>query len=108
MATIIILELEKSLISPTVDKNIRAISKFYEIFKNKVIAILLENRLSEIELYNVMETENVVIELYNLNNFARNRLINNLEEDRPDLTLTIMGASSESKLIKVWKKNDKK
>jgi hypothetical protein len=55
-----------------------------------------------------METENVVIELYNLNNFARNRLINNLEEDRPDLTLTIMGASSESKLIKVWKKNDKK
>ena len=45
-----------------------------------MIAILLENRLSEIELYNVMETENVVIELYNLNNFARNRLINNLEE----------------------------
>ena len=80
MATIIILELEKSLISTTVDRNIRAISKFYEIFKNKVIAILLENRLSEIELYNVMETENVVIELYNLNNFARNRLINNLEE----------------------------
>ena len=108
MATIIILELEKSLISTTVDRNIRAISKFYEIFKNKVIAILLENRLSEIELYNVMETENVVIELYNLNNFARNRLINNLEEDRPDLTRTIMGASTESKLIKVWKKNDKK
>lgn len=108
MANIVILEVERKLITPLIETKIREISKFYEIFRNKIIAILFENRMSEVELYNIIGNKQVVVEMYQLNHFARNRLINNLEDDRPDLTLTIMGASEESKLIKVWEKNVKR
>ena len=108
MANIVVLEIQKDLISPTVETNIRSISKFYETFKDKVIAILLESRMTNAELYNVMSNKQIVIEMYKLNNFARNRLINNFESDRPELTLTLMGCGEDSKLIKIWEKHVKR
>lgn len=107
MANIIVLEIQKNLISCTVENNIRFISKFYETFDNKVVAILFETMMTNTELYNIMSNKHIVIEMYKLNNFARNRLINNFESERPELTLTIMGCGEDSKLIKVWEKNVK-
>jgi hypothetical protein len=104
MTNIVVLEIQKDLITPAVETNIHSISKFYEVFKDKVIAILLESRMTSTELYNVMSNKMIVIEMYKLNNFARNRLINNFENDRPELTLTLMGCGEDSKLIKIWEK----
>jgi len=42
---------------------------------------------------------------YILNSFARNRLINNFEEERPELTLMILSCGMDSKLIKVKGEN---
>lgn len=112
MANLIIVELDNSLITPSLENNIKSISKFYECFKNKTIIILYESNLLSMndiyQLMGVVNIDNVVIDMYLLNNFARNRLINNLEDDRPELTLTIMGCSESSKLIKIWKKNVKR
>lgn len=104
MANIVVLEIQRNLISSNIENNIRTISKFYEVFNDKVVAILLESRMTNAELYNIMSNKQIVIEMYRLNNFARNRLINNFESDRPELTLTIMGCGEDSKLIKIWEK----
>ena len=108
MANIVVLEIQKKLITPLIERNIRSISKFYEIFKDDIIALLLEAHMTNVQLYNLMENKEIVIEMYRLNNFARNRLINNFEIDRPELTLTLMGCGEDSKLIKVWEKHVKR
>lgn len=109
MANIVVLEIQRKLITPSIESSIREISKFYEVFKDKVIVILFESRMTNVQLYNVMGGNKlIVVEMYQLNHFARNRLINNFESDRPELTLSLMGAGEDSKLIKVWERHVKR
>lgn len=105
MANIIVLEIDNKLITTSIEKKILELSKFYEKFNNKSIIILYERNISDVELYSLVENKDISISVYLLNSFARNRLMNNFENERPELTLTLMGASIESKLIKVWTKN---
>lgn len=109
MSTIVVLEIQKDVFENYLDKNkIKKVSKYYEEFEKRVVSILFESRMAEVELYNIMNDNNLMVEMFTLNHFARNRLINNFETDRPELTLTIMGSDKESKLIKIWKKNVKR
>lgn len=108
MALVVILEIEKGLITPSIERTIRGMSKFYEIFDTKIITILYAHNMDNFDLYSMDFGADVYIELYRLNHFARNRLINNFEDDRPELTLCLMGCSEDSKLIKIWKKNVKR
>ncbi len=109
MANIIVLEIDKKYITPKVGMIIKEMSKFYEIFNSKVIAILYENTPILDDLYNhLFWGEDAYVEIYRLNHFAKSRLINNFEDDRPELTLCLMGCSENSKIIKIWEKHVKR
>jgi len=97
----IILEIQKDLVIQFIENEIKSISKFYEVFENKIIAILYDSQMKKLNL-NVIINEKTIVETYTLNNFAKSRLINNFESERPELTFLIMGCDKNSKLIKIW------
>lgn len=117
MAKLIVIVVDLSLIDDTTEKNIKNISKFYERFKNNILSIIvntpnnfniLQEQISLIKMYNVRDNLSVHVESSYLNHFARNRLINNFEEDRPELTLTLMGCDENTSLLKIWKSDVKR
>jgi|SaaInlStandDraft_4_1057021.scaffolds.fasta_scaffold11874_5 hypothetical protein len=115
MTNITILEIQNELITSEINRQVIEVSKFCEQFKDRVISLVISNIQNESLLYNIImdinndyNTNDIVVEIHKLNHFAKNRLITNFEEEKPELTLTIMGSSEDSKLIKIWKKDVKR
>jgi|LakMenE01Jun11ns_1017448.scaffolds.fasta_scaffold7837541_1 hypothetical protein len=108
MTTIFVLEIQKDALPHSKCLEIKNISKFYNEFDGKVLAIILMSSLTDDHFYSIINDDRITVSVDILNNFAKNRLISNFENDRPELTLTIMGSDSNSKLIKIWGSNVKR
>lgn len=108
MSKIIILEIQYDLVTSHIEEKIMKVSKFYDVFGNKIIAFLLEKAMNDSGIYDMITVGGNKVEVYLLNQFARSRLIKNFEITNPELTFTLLGCSEESKLIKVWKKDVKR
>ena len=104
MSNLIVLEIEKNLMTPCIEYKLKESSKFYDTFDGKIITILFESLMPEILVAYLVEHKNIV-EICKLNQIARNRLMTNFESERPELTLILMGCGKDSKLIKVQEKN---
>jgi tRNA G10 N-methylase Trm11 len=51
MATIVVIEIQKELITPVFASEFNNIAKFYEVFDNRVIVIVLESRLQNLNIF---------------------------------------------------------
>lgn len=107
MTSITVFEIQKDLISSLIEKRLRSISKFYDVFDDKVLIILVESFTSDVFIEDIVDRGDIMVESYTLNSFARSRLINNFEKERPELSFILLGCTSESRLIKIWKTNAK-
>lgn len=114
MSTLSVFEIQKDLITPDLEIRLRDISKFYEVFNNKAIIILIESFISDVLLTtdlletNKTDVDDIIIETYPLNMIARNRLINNFIKDRPDLSFILIGCDTDTRLIKIWRRSNEK
>lgn len=111
MTQIAVIDIEKKLITPLIEKKIKKISKFYEVYGNKALIILIDSANSPQFLNGLItdlsENGKITIETCILNSIAKNRLINNFEKERPELSFILIGCSDMSTLTKIWNTNAK-
>jgi len=108
MAAIIIIEIQNDLIDTSSIYSIEESLIFFKIFDEKSLFIFFEKRVDIVNAFlSDFKKNEPMIESYELNMIAKNRLIHNFMEERPDLALIIMDCSNESKIFKIRKKNVK-
>ena len=82
----------------------QAYARYYEEYDDSWLIVIPEKVLCEGKAEFLINSDDHYIRLEKLNNFAMNRLISNFENEHPELSLIMMGAGNESKLIKLRKK----
>lgn len=100
MADIAILELTQTSQSSKGHAVILRESKFIKKYKNTFVAVMLLSQFHDccknIDVQMLLQYSKT----FKLNNFAKNRLVSNFEDDRPDITLLIMGSGEKSIFVK--------
>lgn len=76
-------------------------ARYFEEYSDSWLIVIPEKVLWEGKAEFLINGDLFHINFERLNNFAMNRLIANFENEHPELSLIMMGAGDESKLIKV-------
>ncbi len=104
-ANIIILQIDKTILkkTPKLIEYFKEYSKYFESFGDKVMIMYHEQTfIDKVDLYLHLDFDyEISLEINTLNNFAKTRLLNNFEENHPELVLVIMTCGKESKLMKI-------
>lgn len=82
-------------------------ARYYQEFSDSWLIITPEKIIWDNTANFLLDSERFNIGFERLNKFAMNRLISNLEEKYPEMSLIMMSADEESKLFKIRKKVEK-
>jgi len=102
---IVIIEIKKPITIPqkTIQDFCDNYARFCQEYEDSWVILAAENVIWENHAHSIINEE-FDLRFEKLNKFAFNRLISNLEERHPEVSLIMMGAGEESKLIKVRQK----
>lgn len=105
---IVVLDLEKVILFDLnlSIKYIKETSKFFQEFKNNIIAIFNKSTfLGDLDIYVLFDTSfEVKHEITKLNEIAKSRMIYNFEKEYPEISLIIMSSGQQSMFVKFSKK----
>lgn len=91
-------------------KKLKTHTKFISIYSDSLITILTRKSMDEISqnIYSYIrfDRDKIVVEVDKLSTLAKSRMISNFDDEYPELSLQIMSANDESKLMKIWRKHD--
>jgi len=104
-SNVVIIQIDRVILNKSSDltNHLQEYSKYFNIFNDMVIVMYHEQTfLDKVNLYKYIDFEyEASMEIIRLNNFAKTRLLNNLNEKNPELVLVIMSCGQESKLMKI-------
>jgi len=105
MSDLMIFEIKHDAMTPSLKTEFKRVAKYYARFKKHSLIFLLDNNSSNIDNEIKFDFHEVIIEKHLLNEFAKNRLFNNLVDNFPELIITMLDCADNSYLIKVRKRD---
>ena len=104
-SNIVIIQIDKIILkkSPKLTQYLEEYSQYFDVFGDTVMIMYHEQTfLDKVDLYSQLDFNyEMTLEIITLNNFAKSRLLNNFDENHPELVLVIMSCGKESKLMKI-------
>lgn len=103
MANLIIFEINLNAVTPEIELKFKEVAKYYARFEKHSIAFLLDNQPDVISNI-AFDLDEIIIDKHLLSEVAKNRLVNNLIDNFPELVITMLDCAEKSYLVKVRKR----
>jgi len=99
-----IVEINHDAITTNLDLEFRKIAKFYAHFEKHSIVFLVTN-CADITDIIVFDNNEVIIKKQELSEVAKNRIVNNMIDQFPELVIPVLDYAIKAYLIKIRKRN---